>query len=915
MINRHCWCSDSRLETFSSKYSICTTCQTLISQTGLSAEEALVKDDSKDFYGKEYWLSHQNKDLGFPDIYQRARLDLPERCLYWLRTVLKYRLPSAKILELGSAHGGFVAMLNLAGYEAAGLDLSPWIVEFARKTFAVPMLLGPLEEQPIEPGSLDAIVLMDVFEHLPDPLNTMRRCLECLKPDGILVIQTPCYPINKTHEQMIAESNRFLEMLQEVEHLYLFSQQSVQKFFRQLGANYIQFEPAIFAHYDMCLVVSREPLKTNSKEQIENALSNFPNGRMMQALLDIDSRLKESDADRAARLDQINTLTQLLKESETDRAARLTQIYILTQQLKKLEADKTIQEDEIIKLRTKQKFAAAALQSLKKTRGYRLIRKLKFSDFLVQRIRHFSKRISKSLLSREIPEKSNKTLKRIAIDLTPLSPGGENGGAKLMTVELIRHMSKLAPTIEFFLLTPTRCHDELAYLDSINVRRICVEEEKTSSPQKQNSFLKKVNADLLFCPFTAPFFYEPNVPVVSVVYDLQYRYYPQFFNADELHYRNIHFMEACRLASRLICISEYVRKTIIENAEIDPERVETAYIRLPTRLETPSLEKADIILNRFNLKKNQFIFYPANFWAHKNHLMLLTAFGMYRAAHPTSDLKLVCTGAPGSRMEQLQEAACKMKLNDWVIFPGYVSNEELACLITACRAVIFPSLYEGFGMPILEAMALGKPVLCSNVTSLPEVAGDAALFFDPRKPTEIVNAISRIENEPMLPFTLIERGYDRLKTFGGPQEMATQYLQIFQKAINDERKFSQALYGVYHDGWTSDRLIITHDSSTEKRYLELELALPDAVPTKQINIKLFDGVNTRAINHRVNAGQSIKLRQKLPRKNGFIEIYLDPLFQPKASGTGEDIRILGCKCNTCQIISPKNVTKLFVPSQ
>lgn len=413
---------------------------------------------------------------------------------------------------------------------------------------------------------------------------------------------------------------------------------------------------------------------------------------------------------------------------------------------------------------------------------------------------------------------------RIAIDLTPMLPGGENGGAKLMIIELIRYMSRYANDVEFVLFTSNQCHDALSDLDAKNVRRTCIvhnsnsvvvsslplaqfksrlkEWLKANIPAwlrmrlthqlqkirrrfKANNLLKEIGADLLFCPFTTAFFFDAAVPKVSVIYDLQHHYYPQFFAAEELFYRNKFFVETWQTASRLVCISDHVRRTVIENSDIDPKRVETAYIRLTGRLTKPSSETIDLILKRLNLKQDRFIFYPANFWAHKNHTMLLTAFGIYRAQNAQSDLKLVCTGAPDAQMEYLQTAARKMQLEDWVVFPGYLADEELAGLMASCRALIFPSLYEGFGMPILEAMAFGKPVLCSNVTSLPEIAGDAAVFFDPKKPVEIAQAIMRIENEPALLSKLIECGYAHVATFGGPQKMAMQYLQIFHNVVGE----------------------------------------------------------------------------------------------------------------------------------
>ncbi|MGB9871741.1 MAG: methyltransferase domain-containing protein, partial [Anaerolineae bacterium] len=279
MIQAKCWCGNTELVPFSPEYWRCPVCESLVtSRTPAQSATPRVLDDNHDFYGRDYWFSYQEKDLGFPNIMVRSRTDLPERCLYWLRTVLKYKLPPASVLELGSAHGGFVAMLRWAGFEATGLELSPWVVEFARQHFGVPMLLGAIEDQQVEPGSLDMIALMDVLEHLPDPVGTIQHCLNLLKPDGVMIIQTPCYPEGKSYEEMVAEGNRFLELLKADEHLYLFSRQSIREFFHRLGAEHLAFEPAIFAHYDMFLVVSRVPLAAYLPDGIAKALSATPNG-------------------------------------------------------------------------------------------------------------------------------------------------------------------------------------------------------------------------------------------------------------------------------------------------------------------------------------------------------------------------------------------------------------------------------------------------------------------------------------------------------------------------------------------------------------------------------------------------------------------------------------------------------------
>ena len=128
--------------------------------------------------------------------------------------------------------------------------------------------------------------------------------------------------------------------------------------------------------------------------------------------------------------------------------------------------------------------------------------------------------------------------------------------------------------------------------------------------------------------------------------------------------------------------------------------------------------------------------------------MLLTGFAMAIKADLPPDIQLVLTGAPTERQGFLMEASRAMGLEGRVVFPGYVSNQELGSLLKSSLGMIFPSLYEGFGMPVIEAMALGVPVASSTSASLAEIAGDAALLFDARKPREVQAAIQKLVKDP-----------------------------------------------------------------------------------------------------------------------------------------------------------------------
>jgi 2-polyprenyl-3-methyl-5-hydroxy-6-metoxy-1,4-benzoquinol methylase len=288
-----CWCGNPTVLPFSDDYARCAKCETLIF-TGTPAQlDARVHDDQSDFYGWDYFHRHQQDVNGnhYPTIESRARGDLSERCIYWLNALLRFKLPPARVFELGSAHGAFVAMLAQAGFDAVGSDLSPSIVQMARDTFGVRMLDGPVEELSIQPGSLDCIALMDVIEHMPHPRETMAHCLTLLKPDGVIFLQTPRYPEGKSLNAL--RGDRFMQQLKPGEHLQLFSQQSIATLFASIGAPHIQFMPPIFWFYDMFCIVSRRALIDTAIDQRDAALQTTPQSRMIQAMLDAENRFRD----------------------------------------------------------------------------------------------------------------------------------------------------------------------------------------------------------------------------------------------------------------------------------------------------------------------------------------------------------------------------------------------------------------------------------------------------------------------------------------------------------------------------------------------------------------------------------------------------------------------------------------------
>ena len=407
---------------------------------------------------------------------------------------------------------------------------------------------------------------------------------------------------------------------------------------------------------------------------------------------------------------------------------------------------------------------------------------------------------------------STAALNTIAVDITPVLPGGENGGAKVFVLELLGMLAEMKPETKFILLTRESSHEELAFLDRANMQRLMILKEvvapvatvtvhtrwinRTIARWKKSikkriknrahppsTRLRDLNVDLLFCPFTSPDNAEPGIPVVSTIYDLQYKTYPEFFSPEDVAHRDRVFMNAVQRADALTAISEYSRQSAIAHGACQPARIRTIYLRMAHRI---SLKNSDDngLLARYGLVRHRYLLYTANFWKHKNHEKLLAAFGMAARDSLSPDIKLVCTGAPGERQRELIRVAESMGLEDRVIFPGYLPNDELALILSNCTALIFPSLYEGFGLPVIEAMKAGVPVACSNTRSLPEIAANAALFFDPLSPEQIAWSMLLLCKDEKLRSRLVKAGDHRAEEFSDQKRMAREYWELFEQAMN-----------------------------------------------------------------------------------------------------------------------------------
>jgi glycosyltransferase involved in cell wall biosynthesis len=227
---------------------------------------------------------------------------------------------------------------------------------------------------------------------------------------------------------------------------------------------------------------------------------------------------------------------------------------------------------------------------------------------------------------------------------------------------------------------------------------------------------------------------------VQTLLDVQHLDLPHLFSRAELLYRRRFYEGAARRADAVITISEFAKARMVELLGIPASKITVAYLGVDCDRFTPNLGDRD-----------EFVLYPARGWAHKNHARLIEAMAEVREARP--HMRLVLTGGG---LETLGE------LPEWVDRRGLVSGDELRDLYRRARALAFPSLYEGFGLPPLEAMASGCPVAASDSGSIPEVCGDAAVLFDATSSSAIAAGIlEAIRRGP----ELASRGLAQAKSF------------------------------------------------------------------------------------------------------------------------------------------------------
>jgi glycosyltransferase involved in cell wall biosynthesis len=276
---------------------------------------------------------------------------------------------------------------------------------------------------------------------------------------------------------------------------------------------------------------------------------------------------------------------------------------------------------------------------------------------------------------------------------------------------------------------------------------------------------------LVHTPFTNVKSYRFKAPQVVTFLDLQHEYFPEFFSQRELKRRRAKFKLAAILATHLIAISGYTKQCVIDHYGISAERIDVVPLASnPDYAPRTEQDKLAEVKAMHSLNK-PFLYYPAATWPHKNHAVLLKALNILVERHSFNG-ELVLTGISSNHHDAVRLTISELGLESQVRILGYLPYEEMPHLFNLARLLVFPSLYEGFGIPLVEAMASGCPVVCANATSIPEVVGDAALMFDPGSPEVVAEAIWSVWNDEAKLSSMREKGLQRAKEFSWQRTVA-----------------------------------------------------------------------------------------------------------------------------------------------
>lgn len=372
---------------------------------------------------------------------------------------------------------------------------------------------------------------------------------------------------------------------------------------------------------------------------------------------------------------------------------------------------------------------------------------------------------------------------RLGVNLRPLTPGTIGGMemyARNVLAELLRRDRGELEWMTVY--TSPRNHEALTF-DDPRVRSRLVPDEDAAKHIRADLLAEE--ADALFCPLVSLEPADVSIPSFVTIPDIQHHVYPEFFDAGTLATLRELYPTAARLATTVFTISEFSRRGLVEAYGADPGRVVVVPLDADAAFRRfYSEEEVQEARGRYRVPR-RYVLYPAITWPHKNHRALLRAVQAFNGLR--EPLHVVLTGSAGPAHDAVLREIEATGLAPHTSVLGHIAQRDLACLYHHALALVSPSLFEGFGLPILEAFHTGCPVICATGTSGPEIAGAAALYIDPHDPATITAALTRLDGSPAERDRLVNAGRKRAAAFSW-EETGRRTYQAIRAAVDAGRQ-------------------------------------------------------------------------------------------------------------------------------
>ncbi|EKE11283.1 MAG: mannosyltransferase B-like protein [uncultured bacterium] len=381
---------------------------------------------------------------------------------------------------------------------------------------------------------------------------------------------------------------------------------------------------------------------------------------------------------------------------------------------------------------------------------------------------------------------------KIAIDIRNIGKG--RTGDEVVFFNLVKNLAVIDDVNQYVLLTDRNPQKDLLLRESIekmqlkpnfSVIHLC---EDGANKFLWNAwvlpqYLKKNPVDILQVQYITPFFISRKIKIVTILHDVSFKVYPKLIKKSDLFFLNMLIPMSLRRADKIIGVSRFTIQEIIKYYKVNPDKLDWIHNAVGENFQKEiSHSQMELVRKKYGLPQ-KFILYIGTLQPRKNLPSLIEAY-IKIPTEKREGLKLVLAGGKGYNFDpEIEKSIESYSLRGHVILPGFVDEEDKPTLFKLSHVFCFPSLYEGFGIPVLEAMTLGVPVLASSIDPHMEVAENSILFFDAANPADFSEKLTRIISDDSLRIKLIEQEKERASKFSW-QNTAKKILEIYDKLDN-----------------------------------------------------------------------------------------------------------------------------------